>query len=76
MDSEDFSLQIADHPADLAQGEAAAQQFIPQALAIKTQAELLARELAVEFMGLANEQRIDFRAGRVHALKRCCCPVT
>ena len=50
----DFPLEIKDDPAQILQREARVQELIPPPLPVKSQAQSLTRQLAVELVGLLN----------------------
>ena len=61
----DLALEIGDEMTQIVEGVTGAQEFEPHALALVTEAELLAGEGAVEVVSLADGGRIG-QAGRGH----------
>ena len=57
--SPDLTLKIGDDGAQILEGVAQAQQFIPHPFPVKGQAQALAGQLAIELVGLADGGGID-----------------
>jgi hypothetical protein len=48
----DLALKIGDDGAQIVEGVAGAEQFVPQAFAVKAQAQALTGQVAIELVGL------------------------
>jgi len=56
----DFPLKVEDDGAQILERVAQAQEFIPHPFPVKAQAQALAGQLAIELVGLADGQGIDW----------------
>ena len=60
----DFFLEVGDDAADVFQGVAAVEEFVPGAFTVESQPEVLCGQIAVKLVGLGNDRRVDHPGGR------------
>src|SRR5439155_12177912 len=61
----DFTLKVGDDGAQVLERVAQAQQFVPHAFPVKSQAQVLAGQLAIKLVSLADGGGIDREGNRV-----------
>ena len=59
----DFLLQVGDDAADVVQGVAVMEEFVPGPFTVKGQPEVLCGQIAVKLVGLGNDRRVDDPGG-------------